>query len=163
MARPSGSPPVRRCSRPRWAGRDRALSNQVVRTGTRSRRADAQHRARPAPELAVEQAVPPQHADSFVNLGRRNQNLLARQLDLITQLENASSLRLPGQPVPARSPAARMRRNAESLLVLAGIDPPRQCPARSVSDVVRAALGEVEDYQRVAVRRPARRSSARSR
>ena len=49
--------------------------------------------------------------------------------------------------------ATRMRRNAESLLVLAGVDPPRQwtTPVR-VTDVVRAALGEVEDYQRVAVR-----------
>jgi anti-sigma regulatory factor (Ser/Thr protein kinase) len=46
-----------------------------------------------------------------------------------------------------------MRRNAESLLVLAGIEPPRQWAAPvQLSDVVRAALGEVEDYQRVIVR-----------
>ncbi len=46
-----------------------------------------------------------------------------------------------------------MRRNAESLLVLAGIEPPRQWSAPvKLSDVVRAALGEVEDYQRVVVR-----------
>src|SRR3546814_19254155 len=46
-----------------------------------------------------------------------------------------------------------MRRNAESLLVLAGVAPPRQwaAPVR-VTDVVRAALGEVEDYPRVVVR-----------
>jgi hypothetical protein len=46
-----------------------------------------------------------------------------------------------------------MRRNAESLLVLAGIDPPRKwtAPVR-VTDAIRAALGEVEDYQRVTVR-----------
>src|SRR3546814_1100682 len=46
-----------------------------------------------------------------------------------------------------------MRRNAGSLLVLAGVAPPRQwaAPVR-VTDVVRAALGEVEDYQRVVVR-----------
>ena len=46
-----------------------------------------------------------------------------------------------------------MRRNAESLLVLAGIEPPRQwaAPVR-LTDVIRAALGEVENYQRVAVR-----------
>jgi hypothetical protein len=43
-----------------------------------------------------------------------------------------------------------MRRNAESLLVLAGIEPPRQwaAPVR-LTDVIRAALGEVESYQRV--------------
>ena len=35
--------------------------------------------------LAVEQAVLRRNiADSFVNLGRRNQNLLVRQLDFIT-------------------------------------------------------------------------------
>jgi signal transduction histidine kinase len=105
--------------------------------------------------LAVGQAVLRRNvADSFVNLGRRNQNLLVRQLDLITQLENtevdadslASLFRLDHL-------ATRMRRNAESLLVLAGVEPPRQWARPvSVSDVVRAALGEVEDYQRVAVR-----------
>src|SRR3546814_16604779 len=49
--------------------------------------------------------------------------------------------------------ATRMRRNAESLLVLAGVAPPRPwaAPVR-VTDVVRAALGEVEDYPRVVVR-----------
>src|SRR4029450_11774453 len=93
-------------------------------------------------------------ADSFVNLGRRNQNLLGRQLDFITELETnetdpdtlAHLLRL--DPLPTR-----MRRNAESLLVLAGIEPPRKwaAPVR-LTDVIRAALGEVEDYQRVTVR-----------
>ncbi|MGH9261258.1 MAG: nitrate- and nitrite sensing domain-containing protein, partial [Acidimicrobiales bacterium] len=39
-------------------------------------------------DLAVEQAVLRRNiADSFVNLGRRNQNLLGRQLDFITELE----------------------------------------------------------------------------
>jgi signal transduction histidine kinase len=111
-------------------------------------------------ELAVEQAVLRRNmADSFVNLGRRNQNLLARQLDLITHLENVE----PSSDALANlfrldHLATRMRRNAESLLVLAGVDPPRQwAQPVSVNDVVRAALGEVEDYQRVAVRgvRPA--------
>jgi signal transduction histidine kinase len=106
-------------------------------------------------ELAVEQAVLRRNmADSFVNLGRRNQNLLARQLDLITALENVE----PSSEALANlfrldHLATRMRRNAESLLVLAGVDPPRQwAQPVSVNDVVRAALGEVEDYQRVAVR-----------
>ena len=103
-------------------------------------------------DLAIEQAVLRRNlADSFVNLGRRNQNLLSRQLDFITVLEAAevepevlaSLFRLDHL-------ATRMRRNAESLLVLAGIDPPRKwsAPLR-LNDVVRAALGEVEDYHRV--------------
>jgi len=106
-------------------------------------------------ELAVSQAVLRRNmADSFVNLGRRNQNLLARQLDLITHLENVE----PSSDALANlfrldHLATRMRRNAESLLVLAGVDPPRQwAQPVSINDVVRAALGEVEDYQRVAVR-----------
>ena len=65
-------------------------------------------------ELAVEQAVLRRNiADSFVNLGRRNQNLLARQLDFITSLERietdpdvlANLFRLDHL-------ATRMRRNA---------------------------------------------------
>jgi signal transduction histidine kinase len=103
-------------------------------------------------DLAVEQAVLRRNiADSFVNLGRRNQNLLGRQLDFITELENretdpdalANLFRLDHL-------ATRMRRNAESLLVLAGVEPPRQwaAPVR-LTDVIRAALGEVESYQRV--------------
>jgi hypothetical protein len=48
--------------------------------------------------------------------------------------------------------ATRMRRNAESLLVLAGIKPPRvwRVPVM-ISDVVRAALSEIENYQRVEI------------
>jgi signal transduction histidine kinase len=102
--------------------------------------------------LAVEQAVLRRNiADSFVNLGRRNQNLLGRQLAFITELESneidpdtlAALFRLDHL-------ATRMRRNAESLLVLAGIEPSRQwrAPVR-ITDVIRAALGEVEDYDRV--------------
>jgi signal transduction histidine kinase len=106
-------------------------------------------------DLAVEQAVLRRNiADSFVNLGRRNQNLLRRQLDFITALEHreADPTAL-GNLFRLDHLATRMRRNAESLLVLAGIEPSRQwaSPVR-LTDVVRAALGEVEDYQRVGLR-----------
>jgi signal transduction histidine kinase len=106
-------------------------------------------------DLAVGQAVLRRNlADSFVNLGRRNQNLLNRQLAFITRLES-------GEADPDTLAhlfqldhlATGMRRNAESLLVLAGTESPRKwtAPVR-VSDIIRAALSEVEDYQRVAVR-----------
>ncbi len=102
--------------------------------------------------LAIEQAVLRRNiADSFVNLGRRNQNLLGRQLDFITELEtNETDPDVLANLFKLDHLATRMRRNAESLLVLAGIDPPRRWtePLR-VSDVVRAAVGEVEDFQRV--------------
>ncbi|MFP3900099.1 MAG: nitrate- and nitrite sensing domain-containing protein [Acidimicrobiia bacterium] len=106
-------------------------------------------------DLAVEQAVLRRNiADSFVNLGRRNQNLLGRQLDFITELEsNETDPETLADLFRLDHLATRMRRNAESLLVLAGIDPPRKwvAPVR-LTDVIRAALGEVEDYQRVTVR-----------
>ena len=106
-------------------------------------------------DLAVEQAVLRRNiADSFVNLGRRNQNLLGRQLDFITDLEsNETDADTLANLFRLDHLATRMRRNAESLLVLAGIEPPRQwaAPVR-LTDVIRAALGEVEDYQRVTVR-----------
>jgi signal transduction histidine kinase len=106
-------------------------------------------------DLAVEQAVLRRNiADSFVNLGRRNQNLLGRQLDFITELEtNETDPDALANLFRLDHLATRMRRNAESLLVLAGIEPPRKsaAPVR-LTDVIRAALGEVEDYQRVAVR-----------
>src|SRR5918997_744330 len=105
--------------------------------------------------LAVEQAVLRRNiADSFLNLGRRNQNLLTRQLDFITALERAETdPDALGNLYRLDHLATRMRRNAESLLVLAGIEPPRQWATPvGVLAVVRAALGEVEDYQRVVVR-----------
>jgi signal transduction histidine kinase len=106
-------------------------------------------------DLAVEQAVLRRNiADSFVNLGRRNQSLLGRQLDFITELEaNETIPETLSNLFRLDHLATRMRRNAESLLVLAGVEPPRKwtAPVR-LTDVIRAALGEVEDYQRVTVR-----------
>ena len=89
--------------------------------------------------------------DIFVNLARRNQSLLDRQIEFIDHLE--SNERDPDQLdnlFKLDHLATRMRRNAESLLVMAGADPPRRRGAPvPVSDVVRVAIGEVEDYQRV--------------
>jgi signal transduction histidine kinase len=102
--------------------------------------------------LAVEQAVLRRNiADSFVNLGRRNQHLLGRQLDFITELEvNETDPDVLANLFRLDHLATRMRRNAESLLLLAGVDPPRKwaAPVR-ITDAIRAALGEVEDYPRV--------------
>ena len=105
--------------------------------------------------LAVEQATLRRTiAESYVNLGRRNQNLLSRLLAAVGELEQ-------GEADPSRVAqlhkldhlATRMRRNAESLLVLSEVDVgPRWHPPVRVLDVVRAALGEIENYQRVVVR-----------
>jgi signal transduction histidine kinase len=87
----------------------------------------------------------------LVNLARRNQAMLYRQLDIITQLEEqeedpdalAGLFRLDHL-------ATRIRRNAESFLVLSGEEPARvwRNPV-PLFDVVRAAIAETEDLDRV--------------
>ena len=102
--------------------------------------------------LAVEQAVLRRNvADAFVSLAKRNQRLLDRQLGFITELEaNETQSATIANLFRLDHHATRMRRNAESLLVLAGSEPVRQWAAPiGMLDVVRAALGEVEDYPRV--------------
>jgi signal transduction histidine kinase len=105
-------------------------------------------------DLAVDQATMRRHmTDTFVSLGRRNQNLLSRQLAFITELQRTElDPEVLSQLFQLDHLATRMRRNAESLLVLAGEETPRTWTAPvGVADVVRAALGEVEDYQRVRI------------
>jgi anti-sigma regulatory factor (Ser/Thr protein kinase) len=106
--------------------------------------------------LATEQAVLRRNTtESLANLGRRNQNLLRRQLGFITTLENEEN-----DPSGLANLfeldhlATRMRRNAESLLVLVGESSPRPWSAPlPVADVIRAAISEVEEYRRVSMRR----------
>jgi signal transduction histidine kinase len=92
----------------------------------------------------------------FVNLARRNQSLLHRQL-----------LQLDGMERGTEDPTVledlfkldhlttRMRRHAESLIILSD-----QTPGRGwrnpvpIMDVLRAAVAEVEEYQRVEVLQP---------
>jgi signal transduction histidine kinase len=89
----------------------------------------------------------------FRNLARRSQSLLHRQLTLLDAMERR-----------ARDPqelddlfrvdhlATRMRRHAESLIILSGEAPARgwRNPVPLV-DVLRAAVAEVEDYTRIKV------------
>ncbi len=102
--------------------------------------------------LAGEQAVLRRNlAEALTNLGRRNQALLGRQLDFISSLEQRET-----DPAflehlfKLDHLASRMRRNAESLLILTGSETPRRRrkPA-PLSEVVRAAMSEVEDFERV--------------
>jgi hypothetical protein len=87
----------------------------------------------------------------LVNLARRNQSMLYRQLDIINQLEDKE--RDPdalAELFKLDHLATRVRRNAESLLVLSGEQPPRVWSAPvSLRDVVRAAIAETEDLDRV--------------
>ena len=89
--------------------------------------------------------------DIFVNLARRNQTLLDRQIAFIDHLEAAEENPDQLQNLFRLDHlSTRMRRNAESLLVLAGAEPPRR-RGRPVelADVVRVAVGEVEHFSRI--------------
>ena len=91
--------------------------------------------------------------DIFVNLARRNQVLIDRQIEFLDELEAAENdPDQLGQLYRLDHLATRMRRNAESLLVLAGIESTRKrTKPVPLVDVVRAAIGEVEDYVRVEI------------
>ncbi len=90
-------------------------------------------------------------SDTFVNLARRNQALVDRQLEAIDTLE--AEERDPDRlslMYRVDHLATRMRRNAESLLVLADAKTPeRHSPAVELREVLRVAIGEVEDYRRI--------------
>jgi signal transduction histidine kinase len=90
----------------------------------------------------------------YVNLARRNQSLLHRQIAVIDELERTEE-----DPETLRRLftldhlTTRIRRNAESLLVMAGEGSPRQVSSSvPVADVVRAAASEIEQYARVDIR-----------
>ncbi|NUP51621.1 MAG: sensor histidine kinase [Catenulispora sp.] len=106
--------------------------------------------------LAVGQAALRRNtADSILNLARRHQNLVRRQIAVVTALEDGETDedRL-ARLFEVDHLATRMRRNAESLLVLVGEAAPRRwAEPLSVLDLIRAAMSEVEDYPRVALRR----------
>lgn len=90
----------------------------------------------------------------FVNLARRSQVLVHRQLGLLDTMERRADdpdelsdlFRLDHL-------TTRMRRHAENLIILSGAAPGRawRMPV-SLTNVVRAAVSEVEDYARVEVR-----------
>ena len=87
----------------------------------------------------------------FINLSRRSQSLIERQLSLIDSLEQSEqdSGRLSSL-FRLDHLATRMRRNSENLLVLAGHEVTRRWsqPVPLV-DVLRAAISEIEQYERV--------------
>ncbi|MCG5472165.1 nitrate- and nitrite sensing domain-containing protein [Micromonospora sp. LAH09] len=101
-------------------------------------------------------------AQMFGHVGRRTQNLVGRQIALIDRLEQQ-------EVDPGRLEhlyrldhiSSRLRRNAGSLVVLSGAAGADAHTAPvPLADVVRLALGEIEDYTRVEVRVPAGISAA---
>ncbi|EST21231.1 sensor histidine kinase, partial [Streptomyces roseochromogenus] len=111
---------------------------------------------RAAVEAAVKQAeLRSGVSEVFVNLARRSQVLLHKQLTLLDTMERrtedtdelADLFRLDHL-------TTRMRRHAEGLVILSGAAPSRQWrrPVQ-LMDIVRASVAEVEDYERIEVRR----------
>lgn len=93
-------------------------------------------------------------AEMFGNVGRRVSNLTTRQLALIDAVER-------GETDPALLErlysidhiAVRLRRNADSLMLLAGIrETVLDAGPTELTNVVRAALGQIEGFQRVQLR-----------
>ncbi|MET9968916.1 ATP-binding protein, partial [Streptomyces sp. NPDC006356] len=93
-------------------------------------------------------------AEMFGNVGRRVSNLTTRQLSLIDAVER-------GETDPALLErlysidhiAVRLRRNADSLMLLAGIhEAVLDSGPSPLTTVVRAALGQIEGYRRVELR-----------
>lgn len=93
-------------------------------------------------------------ANIFTNLSRRSQGLVERQLRLMEQLEQKTED--PDQLenlFKIDHLATRMRRNNENLMVLSGTGLLRRfTEPMPLPDVLRAAISEVEHYQRAVVR-----------
>ena len=91
--------------------------------------------------------------DMLVNLGRRNQGLIAQQLKLLDAMESRQTdAEVLEDLFQLDHMSTRMRRNAENLLVLAEERPARSWSAAApLLDVLRAATAEASDLERVEV------------
>jgi signal transduction histidine kinase len=110
-----------------------------------------------AVRLAAEQAVLRDNVNAiFVNLARRSQLLVERQLSLIDRLErDEQDPDTLGNLFELDHLATRMRRNSESLLVLSGNGlAKRMSHSVPIGDLVGAAVSEVEHYARIDVGSP---------
>jgi HAMP domain-containing protein len=105
-------------------------------------------------DLATEQAALRRSiSEMFLNLARRSQTLIDRLLEQLDDLEREADSDTLEKLFGVDHLATRLRRTAEGLIVLSGApEPPRRwVEPIPLMDVVRAAVQEVEDYQRVEV------------
>ncbi|WP_086828847.1 nitrate- and nitrite sensing domain-containing protein [Allokutzneria sp. NRRL B-24872] len=118
--------------------------------GQVARAFDAVHEQ--AVHMATEQALLRDNVNAmFVNLSRRSQTLVERQLSVLDQLEQDE------QDPDALSSlfvldhlATRMRRNSENLLILSGSGLGKRLSAPvPVAELIGAAVSEVEHYARI--------------
>jgi signal transduction histidine kinase len=114
--------------------------NDVQRTAVRSA----------VDEAAVRRGI----NEVFLNIARRSQSLLHKQLSILDRMERRVEDSTELEDLfRVDHLATRMRRHAEDLVILAGAAPGRgwRNPV-PVIDVVRGAISEVEDYKRVDIR-----------
>ncbi|MEO5874449.1 MAG: nitrate- and nitrite sensing domain-containing protein [Streptosporangiaceae bacterium] len=92
----------------------------------------------------------------FMNIARRSQSLLQRQLIMLDELESRADADDLSDLFKLDHLTTRMRRHSESLIILSGAVPARgwKQPVRII-DVLRAAIAEIEHYTRVSVVRTA--------
>ncbi|PAZ14852.1 ATP-binding protein [Streptomyces sp. SA15] len=93
-------------------------------------------------------------AEMFGNVGRRVSNLTTRQLTLIDTVEREETdPELLERLYRIDHIAVRLQRNADSLMLLAGIrETGVEARPTALANVIRASLGQIEGYQRVALR-----------
>ena len=143
----AGCGAARRSTWPRRRHRWSTAPTRSARWATRSARCSAPRSSPRSHEAQLRRGL----NEVFLNIARRSQTLLHRQLSLLDRME-----RRTGDPEELEDLfrvdhlATRMRRHAEDLVILAGAAPGRgwRNPVPMV-DVVRGAVSEVEDYARV--------------
>lgn len=93
-------------------------------------------------------------AEMFGNVGRRVSNLTSRQLMLIDSVEREETdPEVLERLYRIDHIAVRLQRNADSLMLLAGIrEADVDARPTTLANVIRAGLGRIEGYQRVSLR-----------
>jgi signal transduction histidine kinase len=116
-----------------------------------SRQLAAQAVLRVADRMPAER--PDQQVEIFVNLARRMQSLVHREIELLDDLEaSVEDPELLKGLFTVDHLATRLRRQYESLAVLGGSSSRRQWTRQvTMHEVLRAAIAEVEQYSRVKV------------
>jgi signal transduction histidine kinase len=117
--------------------------------------AAAFNRVQTTAALLMEQQVASRRNVSvmFANIARRTRGLVARQLAFIDEFErNEQDERMLVKLYRLDHLTTRLRRSADSLLVVSGIreDEPL-CAEASLLEVVRSAIAEIEGYQAVRI------------
>ena len=103
-------------------------------------------------KVAVEQAgLRRSVADTFQNLAQRTQDLVSQSMRLVDELEQDETRpNTLDRLFRLDHLITRMRRNAENLIVLSGAELPNRWDEPVPLDVlIRSAIAEVQDYQRV--------------